>query len=88
MRRTGFFGESVKIGTDVFWCSECGHSRYMYNILFIGRASSVFVTPCCFISLAIFFALILAAAMFSYCWLCYMAKELYLKVKVVKSCFF
>jgi hypothetical protein len=48
----------------------------------------VFVTPCCFISLAIFFALILAAAMFSYCWLCYMAKELYLKVKVVKSCFF
>jgi len=28
-----------------FWCSECGHSREMYNILFIGRAS-VFVVPC------------------------------------------
>jgi len=30
---------------DFFWCSECGHSRQMYNILSIGRAS-VFVMPC------------------------------------------
>jgi len=29
----------------LFWCSECGHSRQMYNILSIGRAS-MFVMPC------------------------------------------
>ncbi len=28
-----------------FWCSECGHSRQMYNILSIG-GTSMFVMPC------------------------------------------
>ncbi len=53
--RTSFtFGEPVSLmkllyclnwNRCLFWCSECGHGRLMYNILFIGRAS-VFVTPC------------------------------------------
>jgi hypothetical protein len=53
--RTGFtLGEPVslvkvfrlfKLEQMFFWCSECGHSRQMYNILFIGRAS-MFVMPC------------------------------------------
>jgi hypothetical protein len=28
-----------------FWCSKCGQSRWMYNILSIGKAS-VYVMPC------------------------------------------
>ncbi len=47
IRRTRCFGESVQTAQIVmdclFWCSQCGHSRQMYNI---GRAS-MFVMPCC-----------------------------------------
>jgi hypothetical protein len=34
-----------RFGMDFFGILECGHSRLMYNILSIGRAS-VFVMPC------------------------------------------